>query len=66
MAEEGKISVRNHRRDSNEMLKELKNEKEISEDDFFRAQEEVQQITDEYTKKIDEVTAEKEKEIMEF
>ena len=66
MAEEGKISVRNHRRDSNEMLKELKNEKEISEDDFFRAQEEVQKITDEYTKKIDEVTAEKEKEIMEF
>jgi ribosome recycling factor len=66
MAEEGKISVRNHRRDSNEMLKELKNEKEISEDDFFRAQEEVQKITDEYTKKIDEVSAEKEKEIMEF
>jgi ribosome recycling factor len=66
MAEEGKISVRNHRRDSNEMLKELKNEKEISEDDFFRAQEEVQKITDEYTKKIDEVTAEKENEIMEF
>ena len=66
MAEEGKISVRNHRRDSNEMLKELKNEKEISEDDFFRAQEEVQKVTDEYTKKIDEVTAEKEKEIMEF
>jgi ribosome recycling factor len=66
MAEEGKISIRNHRRDSNEMLKELKNEKEISEDDFFRAQEEVQKITDEYIKKIDEVTAEKEKEIMEF
>ena len=66
MAEEGKISVRNHRRDSNEMLKELKNEKEISEDDFFRAQEEVQKITDEYIKKIDEVTAEKENEIMEF
>jgi len=66
MAEEGKISVRNHRRDSNEMLKELKNEKEISEDDSFRAQEEVQKVTDEYIKKIDEVTAEKEKEIMEF
>lgn len=66
MAEEGKISIRNHRRDSNELLKELKNEKEISEDDFFRSQEEVQKVTDEFIKKIDEITGEKEKEIMEF
>jgi ribosome recycling factor len=66
MAEEGKISIRNHRRDSNELLKELKNEKEISEDDFFRSQEEVQKVTDEFIKKIDEITVEKEKEIMEF
>jgi ribosome recycling factor len=66
MAEEGKIVVRNHRRDANELLKELKNEKEISEDDLFRAQDEVQKLTDEFIKKIDELTAEKEKEIMEF
>jgi ribosome recycling factor len=65
-AEEGKIAIRNHRRESNELLKELKNEKEISEDDVFRAQEEVQNITDEYIKKVDQITAEKEKEIMEF
>jgi ribosome recycling factor len=65
-AEEGKIAIRNHRRESNELLKELKNEKEISEDDFFRAQEEVQNITDEHIKKVDQITAEKEKEIMEF
>lgn len=65
-AEEGKIAIRNHRRESNELLKELKNEKEISEDDLFRAQEEVQNITDEYIKKVDQITAEKEKEIMEF
>jgi ribosome recycling factor len=65
-AEEGKIAIRSHRRESNELLKELKNEKEISEDDFFRAQEEVQNITDEYIKKVDQITAEKEKEIMEF
>ena len=65
-AEEGKIAIRNHRRESNELLKELKNEKEISEDDFFRAQEEVQNITGEYIKKVDQITAEKEKEIMEF
>jgi ribosome recycling factor len=65
-AEEGKIAIRNHRRESNELLKELKNEKEISEDDFFRAQDEVQEATDEFIKKVDQITAEKEKEIMEF
>ncbi len=66
MSEEGKISIRNHRRESNEFLKELKNDKEISEDELFKGQEEVQKITDEFIKKADEVTAEKEKEIMEF
>ena len=65
MSEEGKISIRNHRRESNEFLKELKNDKEISEDELFKGQEEVQKITDEFIKKADEVTAEKEKEIME-
>lgn len=66
MAEEGKIAVRNQRREANEWLKELKNDKEISEDDLFRAQDEVQKVTDEFIKKIDELTAEKEKEIIEF
>lgn len=66
MAEENKISIRNLRRDANDMFKELKNEKEISEDDLYRAQDEVQQITDEFIKKIDETTAQKEQEIMEF
>lgn len=66
MAEEGKIAVRNHRREANEWLKELKNEKELSEDDLFRAQDEVQKLTDEFIKKIDDLTAEKEKEIIEF
>jgi ribosome recycling factor len=66
MSEEGKIGVRNHRREANELLKELKNEKEISEDGLFRAQEEVQKLTDDFIKKVDEVTAEKEKEILEF
>ncbi len=65
-AEESKIAVRNHRREANEMLKELKNEKEISEDDMFKAQEEVQELTDEFIKKVDDLTAEKEKEIIEF
>jgi len=66
MAEENRISIRNLRREANDMFKELKNEKEISEDDFYRSQDEVQKITDEFIKKIDEITSRKEKEIIEF
>ncbi len=66
MAEDNKISIRNHRREANEMFKELKNEKEISEDEMHKAYNDVQKMTDEFIKKIDEVTAEKEKEIVEF
>jgi ribosome recycling factor len=66
MAEESKIAARNQRREANEMIKELKSEKEISEDEAYKAQEEVQKITDSFIKKLDEVTAEKEKEILEF
>jgi ribosome recycling factor len=66
MAEDAKISIRNHRREANDLLKELKQEKEISEDDMFKGQDEVQKITDEYIIKIDKVTAEKESEIIEF
>jgi ribosome recycling factor len=64
--EESKIAIRNLRREANELFKELKNEKEISEDEFFKSQEDVQKITDEFIKKVDEVSAEKEKEILEF
>lgn len=66
IAEESKVVVRNHRRDSNELFKEMKNEKEISEDEFFKCQEDVQKITDEFIKKVDEVYHVKEKEILEF
>ncbi len=66
MAEEGKVAIRNQRREANELFKELKNEKEISEDEFFKCQEDVQKITDEFIRKVDEVSAEKEKEILEF
>ncbi len=66
MAEEAKISIRNHRREANELFKELKNEKEISEDEMYKCQDQVQDITNDFTNKIDEVTAEKEKEIIEF
>ena len=63
--EEAKVSVRAARRDANEMLKELKKDGEISEDDAFRGQEQVQKITDEYVAKVDELVSAKEKEIME-
>jgi len=66
MAEESRISIRNLRREANEMFKELKTEKEISEDEFYKSQEEVQKITDTFIKKIDEITSRKEKEIIEF
>jgi len=66
MAEENRISIRNLRREANEMFKELKTEKEISEDEFFKSQDYVQKITDEFIKKIDQITSRKEKEIIEF
>jgi len=66
MCEEHKVSVRNVRRDSNELLKSLKKDGDISEDQAFKAQDEVQKITDEHVKLIDECYTNKEKEILEF
>ena len=66
LGEEAKISLRNQRRDGNEMLKGLEKEKEISEDDLHRTLTRVQEITDEWVKKVDLVVEEKEAEIMEF
>lgn len=66
MAEENKISIRNLRREANEMFKELKAEKEVSEDELYRSQDDVQKITDEFIKKVDETTTQKEQEIIEF
>jgi ribosome recycling factor len=59
-------SIRNIRRDSNELLKSMKKDGEISEDDAFKSQDEVQNITVEQIKLIDECFKEKEKEILEF
>jgi len=64
--EEHKIAVRNIRRDSNDLLKGLKKDSDISEDDAFRAQDQVQKITDEHIKRMDEICKEKEQEILEF
>jgi len=64
-AESGRVAVRNIRRDANSDLKALLKDKEISEDDDHKAQDEIQKLTDAAVKKIDEVLAGKEKELME-
>jgi len=64
-AENGRVAVRNIRRDANAELKTLQKDKAISEDDERRATDEIQKVTDSFVKKIDEVLAEKEKELME-
>lgn len=64
-AEEAKVAIRNIRRDSNDELKKLEKEKHLSEDVVKKSQDEVQKITDSFIVKVDEVLANKEKEIME-
>ncbi len=64
--EDCKISLRNHRRSINEMLKKMKKDKEFSEDEYFNKHDEVQKITDEYISQCDKISLEKEKEILEF
>ncbi|HBX23783.1 MAG TPA: ribosome recycling factor [Desulfotomaculum sp.] len=63
-AEEGRVAVRNLRRDANDNLKTQQKNGEISEDEQRRLQDEVQKLTDKYIKEIDELLSVKEKEIM--
>ena len=65
MGEECKVSIRNHRRDANDMLKEAQRDGEVPEDDAKRGQDQVQQLTDGHVKSIDEILKVKEEEIME-
>jgi ribosome recycling factor len=65
MAEEGRIAVRNIRRDANEHLKSLEKKHEISEDDLRRFQEKVQKITDKHIDEIDTMLSNKDAEIKE-
>ena len=65
-AEQGRVSVRNVRRDANDKTKALLKDKEISEDEDRNSQEVVQKMTDVFIKNIDLALAEKEKELMEF
>ena len=63
--EDGRIAIRNVRRDAHEMLRDLQREKEISEDDEKRAQEQLQKITDHFVGRADGIGSEKEQELLE-
>lgn len=63
--EQGKVSIRNIRRDANNQLKDLVKDKSISEDDERRAGEIIQKLTDKYILEVDTLLAEKEKDLME-
>ncbi len=64
-AEDGRVAVRNVRREANDHIKKAEKDHKISEDDSKHAQEKIQKMTDDYIKKIDEMIIQKEKEIIE-
>lgn len=66
IAEAARVAVRAARRDGNEMLKDAEKEKEISEDDAKKGQKKIQDLTDKYVAMVDEIAANKEKEILEI
>ena len=59
--EQGKVAIRNARRDANDKIKALLKDKEISENDQHKAEEIIQKVTDSYIKKVDEILADKRK-----
>ena len=64
-AEEGKVAIRNIRREANDALKKAEKSKDISEDEFKRGTDKIQEMTDKYADMIDDLMAVKEKDIME-
>ncbi|OGW13682.1 MAG: ribosome recycling factor [Nitrospinae bacterium RIFCSPLOWO2_12_FULL_45_22] len=66
MGEERKVAVRNIRREKNEELKSLEKEKEITEDELYKTQENIQKITDKFIELVDELGERKSKEILEL
>jgi ribosome recycling factor len=64
-SEEAKIAIRNIRRDGNDELKKLEKNGEITEDELRGYSDDIQKVTDEHIAKIDQITKDKEKEIME-
>jgi len=65
-AEEAKVAVRNIRRDGMDAIKKAVKKSEITEDDQKKAEKDLQELTDKYIKKVDELCAKKEKELMEI
>jgi ribosome recycling factor len=65
VAEDYRVSIRNHRRDSMEMLKEYEKEKEITEDDHRHAHDKIEHLTKEFIDQVDQILKKKEEEIME-
>lgn len=63
--EESKVAIRNIRRDANEQLKKSEKEEHLSEDDRINGEKKVQELTDDHSKRIDDIVADKEKELME-
>ncbi len=66
MAEEGRVVIRNFRRDANEALKKLEKNKQLSEDGVRKGMDQIQELTNRMIKGLDELLEKKEKEIMEF
>ena len=66
VAEEARVSIRNHRRDGNNKLEKAKKDGDLPEDELHREEEQIQKITDKYVAKIDEVLKKKEAEVMEI
>jgi len=65
MAEDGRVSIRSVRRDTNEKIKKLEKDKAIAEDESFKSSDEIQKLTDKHIKEIDDILAKKEKELLE-
>jgi ribosome recycling factor len=66
VGEDAKVGLRTQRRDANEMIKELEKSKDISEDEMHRGLGKVQEVTDDFVKKVEDQVEAKEKEILEF
>jgi len=64
LGEDGKVAIRNIRRDMTDSLKKLEKESSLSEDEVKKIHEKIQKLTDKYTKDIDSVVSEKEKEVL--
>jgi len=66
LGEEAKVAIRNIRRDANDACKKMKKDSQMTEDEQKASEKEIQDLTDNYIKKIDQITEAKQKEILEF